>query len=195
MMMARFDGTLAGCVWHGIGYDGGPYTGDPWRVVLHTTEGSTADAAFSIFRAKPYASHFVVDDHAIYQLIDTSLAARALQHVGTPETNRLSCVQIEMVGFAGHPKNRAMLSNTRRLLRALEAEHGIPRLWPNGHCIPGVGGADPGNHNRNAFVWATRGGYYGHEHVPENVHWDPALNDEETNYLMTDQEQPDDHAH
>lgn len=181
-------------VWHPVGYDGGSYTGGPFRIVHHTTEGSTAAAALSIFSNQPHASHFVVDDTTIYQLIDTGVAARALVHDGNPQTNRLSAIQIELVGFAGQPKHAAALSNLRRLLRSLEQEFDIPRIWPSGFPTPPANGHDAGHHNRDAFIWATKGGHYGHEHVPQNVHWDPAYTEAEVNYLMTDQAAADGHA-
>jgi hypothetical protein len=173
-------------VWHPVGYDGGAYTGGPFRIVHHTTQGSTAEAALVEFMTHQHASHFLVDDTTIYQLIDTSRAACALKHTGNPQTNRLSAIQIELVGFAEHPKHPAALSNLRRLLRALEQEFNIPRLWPNGFPIPANNGHDPGGHNRDPFVWAARGGHYGHEHVPQNVHWDPAYTQQEVVYLMSD---------
>lgn len=170
---------------HLVGYSGGDYTGGPFRIVLHTTEGSTAAGALAIF-VHHYAPHFVVDDKVVYQLLDTSVAGSAMQHAQWPETNRLSAVQIEIVGFAGKPKDKATLANLKKLLRWIEQEHGVPRAWPNGFCVPAINGHDPGHHNRNPLIWAQHGGFYGHEHVPENYHWDPALTKEETDFLMAD---------
>jgi hypothetical protein len=171
-----------------VGYDGGAYTGGPFRVVLHTTEGSFA-SALAIFKIH-YASHFLVDGQRVIQLVDTARAGSAMRHPSAgPETNRLSAVQIEMVGFAGKPKDPLMLANVRRLCRWLETEHGIPRVWPNGYCTPAKDAHDAGHHNRDAYTWETRGGYYGHEHVPGNIHWDPALTAAETDFLMADQDE------
>jgi hypothetical protein len=161
-----------------VGYNGGAYTGGPFRIVLHTTEGSSAKSAIDEFKTE-YAPHFVVNEGAIYQLLDTSIAGAAMRHKGSPETNRLSAIQIEMVGFAGKPKNLAMLANVARLCRWIEAEHHVPQVWPNGLCVPAVNGKDGNKHNRSVEGW-LKGGYFGHEHVPENVHWDPALTLEET---------------
>jgi hypothetical protein len=100
------------------------------------------------------------------------------------ETNRDSAVQIEVVGFAGAPKHPQTLRNVARLCRWIEATHGVPKVWPSGFPKPPVNGGDPGHHNRDAATWDDQGGHYGHCHVPENVHWDPAYTSVEVDYLM-----------
>ena len=55
----------------------GSYTGGPFKIVHHTTEGGSASGAFQAFRAHRSDPHFTVDHHAVYPHIDTSLAARA----------------------------------------------------------------------------------------------------------------------
>jgi hypothetical protein len=92
---------------------------------------------------------------------------------GGVETNRDSAVQIEIVGFAGAPKDVPTLRAVARLCRWIEAEHGIPQKWPNGRPRASTNGHDPGGHNRNAIAWDTEAGHYGHSQVPENDHWDP----------------------
>jgi hypothetical protein len=169
--------------WRPVSYDAGAYTGGPFRIVHHTTEGSFIGGALAIF-AEHYAPHFVVDGEGIVQLIDTSRAATALRHSGEPETNRLSAVQIEVVGFAGKAKDIATLENVRRLCRWIEDEHSVPRIWPAGVPVPAVNGKDAGHHNRNPLIWSTRGGHYGHEHVPNNSHWDPAYTASELAIVM-----------
>ncbi|HEY2710484.1 MAG TPA: N-acetylmuramoyl-L-alanine amidase [Caulobacteraceae bacterium] len=163
----------------------GPYAGGPFRIVHHTTEGSTAAGAFAAFRAHRSDPHFTVDDTEIYQHIDTTQWSRSLVHTaGQPETNREHAVQIEAVGFAGYAKGRAVLENVARLCRWIEQTHGVPLVWPNGYPKPAVNHNDPGGHNRNMANWLADGGHYGHCHVPENVHWDPAYEKVEVDYLM-----------
>src|SRR5665213_1544872 len=169
--------------WQPIGYDGGAYVGGPVRIVLHTTDGSSMAAAIQEFRTHRYASHFVVDEHQIAQLIDTGVASCALQHTSDPQTNRLMAIQVEMVAFAAKPKSPVLLANVAKLLRWIETTHGVPQVWPNGPCKPAVNGRDGNVHNRSVAGWA-KGGYFGHEHVPENIHWDPALTPAETAVLM-----------
>jgi hypothetical protein len=149
--------------------------GHPYKIVHHTTEGSSAEGAFGEYRNSKNIPHFTVDDMTIYQHVDTEKAASALRHPpGTTETNRSSAVQIELVGFAGHPKNPTSLHNMARLCRWIEATHDVPAEWPNGLPKPPVNGRDPGGHDRNQHNWDQRGGHYGHCHVPNNLHWDPA---------------------
>ncbi|MER9240906.1 DNA/RNA non-specific endonuclease [Mesorhizobium sp. M0633] len=163
----------------------GSFTGGPFKIVHHTTEGSSAGGAFSAFRANRSDPHFTVGEGKVYQHIDTNVAARALRNAaGGVQTNRDSAIQIEVVGFAHRPKSKATLRNVARLCRWIEATHGVPKAWPNGRPKSARNGKDPGGHNRDARTWDTKGGHYGHSNVPENTHWDPAYTDDEVEFLM-----------
>ena len=173
--------------WMEISGSSGSYTSGPFKIVHHTTEGSSAQGAFAAFRANRSDPHFTVDSSKIYQHIDTSKAARALRNAaGGVQTNRDSAIQIEVVGFAHRPKVMATLKNVQKLCNWLEAEHGIPKLWPNGLPKPAVNGRDPGGHNRNAANWDGKGGHYGHSQVPENTHWDPGYTATEAAFVIAD---------
>lgn len=155
------------------------------KIVHHTTEGSTAAGAFETFRQNRSDPHFTVDGTTIFQHIDTAKAARSLRNAtGGVQTNKDSAIQIEVVGFAQRPKTRATLQNVARLCRWLEGQHAIPKIWPNGFPKPAIPSGDPGGHNRNKVNWDTKGGHYGHSHVPENTHWDPAYTADEVAFLM-----------
>jgi hypothetical protein len=163
----------------------GSNIGGPFKIVHHTTEGGTVQAAFDAFAAHRSDPHFTVDATTIYQHIDTDLGARALRNApGGVETNRDRAIQIEVVGFAHRPKTKPTLRNVGRLCRWLEETHSIPRVWPNGLPKPAINDKDPGGHNRDAATWDTKGGHYGHCHVPENTHWDPAYTADEVAFLM-----------
>ena len=163
----------------------GSFVGGPFRVVHHTTEGSSAAGAFQAFKAHRSDPHFTVDEQRVYQHIDTSVAARALRNaVGGVETNRLSAIQIEVVGTAGRPKTRATLENVARLCRWIEHTHGIAQAWPAGFPKPPINGQDPGGHNRNPAIWASHSGHYGHSQVPENTHWDPGYTQQEATFVL-----------
>lgn len=171
--------------WKPISGPSGGFVGGPFKIVHHTTEGSSAKGAFNAFATNRSDPHFTVDEAKIYQHIDTSEAARALRNAaGGVQTNRDSALQIELVGFAGARKKHVALKNLARLLRWLEKEHGIPPTWPNGRPKTHVNGRDPGGHNRNAANWDTQSGHYGHSNVPENTHWDPAYDAVEVDFLM-----------
>lgn len=162
----------------------GSYTGGVFKIVHHTTEGGSAEGAIAAFRSNRSDPHFTVDASKIYQHIDTDTAARSLRNApGGVQTNRERALQIEVVGFAGKAKNKATLKNVARLCRWLEQTHGVPLVWPAGLPKPPVNGKDPGGHVRSLDAWA-KGGHFGHCHVPENTHWDPAYTKAEVEYLM-----------
>jgi GH24 family phage-related lysozyme (muramidase) len=173
-------------VWLPLPGSPGPYVGGhPFKIVHHTTEGPTADGAIETYKETKNIPHFTVDDMTVYQHADTDAAVSALRHPeGTTETNRSSAIQIELIGFAGQPKNPASLRNVARLCRWIEATHNVPQVWPNGRPNPPADGRDPGGHNRDQNTWDTQGGHYGHCHVPNNTHWDPAYTDAETDAVM-----------
>jgi hypothetical protein len=165
----------------------GGYKGGPWKVVIHTTEGGSAEGAFSAYRSNNTWPHFTVDESVIYQHVDTQTSASAvLNESGGCETNRLQALQIEMVGYAGKAKEPAMLENAARLCRWLEETYGIPPEWPAGRPQ-----GSNGPHTRSSSLWTSKSGYYGHSQVPENSHWDPGyLSDDELAILMGDEMEP-----
>lgn len=172
--------------WQPISGSSGLHVGGPFKIVHHTTEGSTAQGAMSAFAANRSDPHFTVDDTTIWQHVDTAEGARALRNAaGGVQTNRDSAIQIELVGFAGQPKSRRALTNVARLCRWIEATHGVPAVWPSGFPLPAKNGKDPGGHNRSAQTWDNEGGHYGHSQVPENTHWDPAYTQAEAQFVLT----------
>lgn len=171
--------------WRPISGSSGPHLGGPYKIVHHTTEGSSAQGAMAAFQQNRSDPHFTVDGSNIYQHIDTAEGARALRNdPGGVQTNRDSAVQIELVGFAHLPKDGRALTNLARLCRWIEQEHGVPRVWPSGRPLPAKNGKDPGGHNRDAKTWDTQAGHYGHCHVPENTHWDPAYSTAEADFIL-----------
>jgi len=178
---------LATCpfaTWKPITGGVGAYSGGPFKIVHHTTEGSTASGAMGAYKANKSDPHFTVDSTTIFQHIDTGVAARSLVNERNKgvETNRDSAIQIEVVASAGKPKNLATLKNVAKLCRWIEATHGVPQVWPNG--FPRTGTSDPEGHNRNASNWDKKGGHYGYSHVPENDHWDPGYTKAELEIIM-----------
>jgi hypothetical protein len=172
-------------IWKPLNGPSGPHLGGPFKIVHHTTEGSTAEGAMQAFLAKRSDPHFTVDATRIIQHVDTAVGARALRNPpGGVETNRDSAIQIELVGFAHLPKDPRALANVARLCRWIESVHGVPRVWPAGPPRPAKNARDPGGHNRAPDIWDSRSGHYGHCHVPENTHWDPAYSAAEVAFLM-----------
>jgi hypothetical protein len=191
----------------------------PYRIVHHTTEGSTLESAVSTYMLpKGSYPHFTVDETRVYQhltIYRPTTALKNLDHqknmedckkyylteaerkevhtepeflnmikakgyVEGLETNNLYCVQIEVVGTAYEEKSKQILMNVARLCRWIENKLGIPRTWPAG--LPTPLGTAPAA--RDTGIWLTKGGHYGHCHVPENTHTDPGYTQIEVDFLM-----------
>ncbi|MBS0160196.1 MAG: N-acetylmuramoyl-L-alanine amidase [Nitrospira sp.] len=173
--------------WEEISGAVGSYKGGPFKIVHHTTEGSSYAAAKAAYRENKSDPHFTVVGEEVFQHIDTSLGARALRNEpGNVETNLDSAIQIEVVGFAAQRKDTLTLKTVAKLCRWIEGEHTIQQRWPNGPPRWSTNGKDPGGHNRSASVWDAEGGHYGHSQVPENSHWDPGYTPTEVAFVTPD---------
>lgn len=157
------------------------YEPGPRRLVLHTTEGNTVASAMAAYKVKHVAPHFTVDaDKDIFvQHLNTSLAASALRNEpGGVQTNRAGrVIQIEIVGFASQSHNLPadQLKYLGKIIRLICSREGIS---PYNH--PEFVGTDSGliasSHAAQRFSpgeWMSFSGVCGHQHVPENEHWDP----------------------
>src|ERR1700761_7594647 len=122
----------------------GSYAEGPFKIIHHTTQGSTAAGAIATYHQTGNYPHFTVQEDVVYQHVDTEAAVTALEHRrGTVETNRSRAIQIELVGFAERPKSPKSLQTMAKLCRWLEQQHGVPPIWPNGHPYPAVNGHEP----------------------------------------------------
>lgn len=146
----------------------GPMTVGNWRGLLHTTEGTDFDVMDRVLKSKRACPHFLVGkDGRIRQYMPVNEGARALANLpGGVETNRARCVQIEVCGFAREPNwPAAQKDAVRRIVRFCELAVGIPRVSTVvfrdrvGHLSP--------------EAWLSYRGWLGHQHCPENDHFDP----------------------
>jgi hypothetical protein len=142
--------------------------------VIHTTEGGSAAGAIGAYRSANAWPHFTVaQDGKVYQHISINVAARALQNLsGGVETNRGGAIQIEVVGYASKTTwPAAQVNAMKNLMRWIEAQTGIKQYGPT------FGGSNQyGRGNPLEFsgsYWTSFNGWCGHQHVPENSHWDP----------------------
>lgn len=158
---------------------GTPVSSDgPTVVVLHTTE--TKNPA-SYAGTEP---HFEVSPSNTIQYVSLANTAKALYNApGGVETNRRRgrIIQIEIVGYAGSIADisDAHLDRIAEVLRFVRAQLPFPLAGPP----QGFHGADEGIYPyiasegspiRFSFAaWEAFGGICGHQHVPENDHWDP----------------------
>lgn len=139
-------------------YAGDVIPGVPAKGVLHTTEGGW-DGSMAVFK-KHYAPHFMVGPGRIAQLLPLGRAAAALEHpAGTPPTNAVCAVQVEIVGYS--QRNPWLPDTTTTdalayLMAELERVADIPLQQATG-------------------PWLRTSGWLGHGDVPNQYsgHWDP----------------------
>lgn len=162
------------------GIAAGSYTGGPRKLVLHTTEGWSIESAEAAYRAKGVGPHFTVDfvTRRWVQHIDTTSSASAVRNdPGGVETNRDGAIQIEIVGFAAYTQDITDddLAYLGEIVATICAAEGIDR-----HRHPTFVGLEAGTiatptapQRMAPADWDAFDGVCGHQHVPENDHWDP----------------------
>lgn len=164
-----------------VGTNAGSYTGGPAKGVLHTTESGLGSSAIAAFKSSGSWPHFLVDYSGhFWQFIDTSLAARALQHPsGTVETNRDHAIQIEVVGFAAKPTEHpaAQLDALKLIMRWIESTEGVkPTTSVIFKAYPASYGLNNGV-RLTSSQWDNYNEWCGHENIPNNDHGDPGAID------------------
>ena len=175
--------------WLGNGLSGGEYFSSdgqlgPWRVVLHTTETVTVPN----YNGGKTAPHLTYNPKTRQWLQHTKLtvASRALRNViGGAQTNRERALQIELVCYSD---KRVADASTLRLwvgdlpdttyqdlrtfLTWATDQFGITPTWPGRQALSYAEANSP-NFRMADREWDQFGGVCGHQHVPENTHWDP----------------------
>ena len=172
----------------------GWYTGGPYKGILHTTEGT----ALPGYDAGSSAPHFTLLPNVrtktvtVYQHYNTNRPSRALLNkAGGVQTNNDSAVQIELVGTcdpathrkwanAGYPHiywpeaPKWVLDELAKLMRWVEANHGIPRTATTRPWLPYP--ASYGSRSGQRMTgpeYDAFAGWLGHMHAAENDHGDP----------------------
>lgn len=166
---------------------GGSYTGDePWRCVLHSTEGlsvASAVGAYTTAGVPPTVTIGLAEGRKV-QHIDTDRSAYAVMNQpGGVETNRWRAIQAEIVMFADQTKAQqygglyvgdltdAHYAFLRECLLELQADKPFGFDGPDFIRYPDSYG---NTRYRMSFAeWEQFGGTCGHMHVPENDHGDP----------------------
>lgn len=180
--------VIAGAESHPATTAGGTYVAAPFRVVLHDTEGSSVDGAIGAYEGHTFWPHYTGDyrkssrergrlvEH--YDFRKTS--ARALANdAGGVETNRHGAIQIELVGFADNPADQDLDLLARDFIVP------VSKLVPITFTAPpflgpedGTLATETGKARMTFDQWINFNGICGHQHVPENEHWDPGNIDE-----------------
>jgi hypothetical protein len=157
---------------------------NPARATWHTTESPGGANYFSSIGA--YLANVASEPQVLYDPVTDKIgqygplnqSGRALKNDGSRRTNREGRVniQVEVLARASSPWTNgfdpAKKPNYRKLIAAMQA-WGIPDVWPAGKPVAKSSASMP----RNRTTWQTKGGHYGHCHVPGNDHWDPGAID------------------
>ena len=152
-------------------------------LVLHTTEGSSFRGAKRTLEANNSRSHWLCDPATgeYEQLVDPVNPARSLRNLagGVQTNNRGGVFQIEIVGRAAtvtRTDGRAYPDDWYEQLAEWVVmicdDHRIPKTFPHRfHGSDAYGRFGVARLTNQEWLDVT--GIIGHQHVPENTHWDP----------------------
>lgn len=163
---------------------GGVITSEaPPRVVWHTTEAPAGKASMfaamhRVLTSKGAEPNVLIDPitDRMGQYFPLNRSGRALENdTDGTKNNRVGrvCIQVEVIAYAAHPFTDGWQPgpNWRALMAAIRS-NGVPDSLPAGP-MPRY----PGPSTRNRTIWRTKGGHYGHAHIPGNDHGDPGAID------------------
>jgi hypothetical protein len=156
--------------------------GYPWRVVLHTIEGSASPAMIA---GHPYPPHLWYDPatRKLYQTVALSKSAFALYQSpsGVHYTNKARALQVEIAGRAAEAGQWPLewLNNITEdvvvpICQWVAAYQGASidlSYAPEPGAIPGSASEFAAQRVPEG-IWAVNSGLYSHRHVPQNDHWD-----------------------
>lgn len=133
------------------------------KLVWHTTEGSSLPGYSG---SQP---HFTLDTKTgrLWQHVPIRGGAYALRNApGGVETNRAHAIQVELIGRAAesHTWTDGQYANIAKLARWVEKHAGVPRT---------CGVTFTTSSANKVSDYPNYSGHLGHQHVPENDHWDP----------------------
>lgn len=151
----------------------------PPRLVLHTTEGGgTVQSLANFYKSSTYWPHFTADivNRVLAQHLPLSVGGRALSHSRATETNRAHCIQVEIIGRASESPSwtHDQVSWLGSALDPVFVALGIHRNAPT--FVAGGAGENAAQRMTDA-QWSAFNGVCGHQHVPQNDHYDPGAFD------------------
>ena len=161
----------------GVTRDPAPSIG-AWTVgelagLIHTTEGLDFAVMDRVLKDKRAQPHFLIGRSGqIKQYRPFGDAATALANKpGGVETNRKRVVQIEVCAVAKDPDWPEAQKRAVAKVMAFCARHGVP-------LSSSVKFTDSSGVRRlSGSQWLAFKGWLGHQHAPENDHWDPGAID------------------
>ncbi len=166
---------------------GGSYVdGPPFRGVIHTTEGGW-DSSMGVFRSKLTAPHVMAappshpDGPRIVQFIPLDRSAYAAANLsGGVETNRANALQVEIVAFAksSHEMSDEDLEWIGRVVVGPMTRHAPGPIKMDtveffGEDAGFTLAVTTARQRMSPDQWLAFNGWCGHQHLPENEHWDP----------------------
>jgi hypothetical protein len=155
----------------------------PFRGVIHTTQSVDYSPSANNYYGGTDAPHFTVVRKSsgvkVFQHFSTNNGSRALFNEDSGvQTNRGGAIQIEIAWRAENilalpvPMKDAL----RDLIDWISATKNIQKIAPP--FFPESEAYGTGATSRMSFqTWKAFNGWCGHQHVPENIHWDPGLID------------------
>lgn len=168
-----------------LGPDGGTWvdTSAGPVIVLHTTEGGSVAGAESAMRARGVPSHLTYDptSRVLHQHVrlDRSAMALANKRGGVQTNRRKQVIQVEIVGYAGktHEMPEWWYRNiVDDVIRPLQQMFSVPVVAPEFlGAMHGTIATASARQRMSYAEWNAYTGFCGHQHVPENHHWDPGF--------------------
>lgn len=158
-------------VWHPgakrvIYSDIGPFMDVPAKIVWHTIEGN------HLPRYQNSHPHFTLDPRTgdLWQHSPINRGTKTLKNLGGGvETNRAHAIQIELFGFAKDTADwpDRYYEEIADLARWIERNGNVQRRCTVDFRVT------PHHRRLSGEGWLRYAGHLGHQHVPENDHWDP----------------------
>ena len=154
----------------------GAYLNVPAKLVWHTTEGSSLPGYSG---SHP---HFTLDmkRRLLYQHIPVTSGAMALRNLSLGvETNRANAIQVELIGFSDAAFAARVGRSDLAVKNWTDSDYAqIAELarWIEKHCdVERVCTVTFHNDSTHKVGnWLQYSGHIGHQHIPENTHWDPS---------------------
>ena len=159
--------------------EGSSYVGAPWKLVIHTIE-APAGTRYGYNSGSYYGHqswpHATIDTAGIHQHLPIDVGAAALYRNGV-QTNRANAIQCEVMGQAARIRDlpEATMRHLADWLSWCAEQTGCPTTF-----AAFSGGNAYGENAPQRFSeeeWLAFSGVCGHQHVPENDHWDPGAID------------------
>lgn len=152
------------------GNNAGNFTEGGWKLCIHMTEGSSIEGAVGAYRKNNSWPHATIDPKKRRKVrhLNLNVAARSLANNINDgfQVGRANVLQIEIVGFSAEAQNISQ-SDLDWIAECFN-EIRQAQSFPLNHLdfkVPATRLSDRD--------WVNYAGIVGHQHAPDNDHWDP----------------------